>query len=200
MPGRDLDQLEAAVGQAEHAALGDVEHLLAAPARHAAAEGAVLDLRARTCASCLRSRSRSLPSSTATCRSPAVKVPTKTTFLAFWLMLMKPPAPASRGPNLLTLRLPSRVGLRQAEERDVEPAAVVEVELVGLVDDRLGVDRRAEVEAAGRNAADHAGLGGQRQQVDDPLLGGDVGDAFGHADAEVDDAVAPSARARRGAR
>jgi hypothetical protein len=57
--------------------------------------------------------------------------------LAFWLMLMKPPAPASRGPNLLTLTLPSRVGLRQAEEGEVEPAAVVEVELVGLVDDRL---------------------------------------------------------------
>jgi len=37
---------------------------------------------------------------------PALKVPTKTTFFAFWLMLMKPPAPASFGPNLLTFRLP----------------------------------------------------------------------------------------------
>ena len=52
-----------------------------------------------------------------------------------------------------------------------------------------GVDRGAEVEPAGRHAADHAGLGGQRQQVDDLLLGRDVGDAFRHADAEVDDAV-----------
>ena len=115
-------------------------------------------------------------------------------------MLMKPPAPASRGPNLLTLRLPCAVGLRQAEEGDVEPAAVVEVELVRLVDDRLGVHRGAEVEAAGRDAADDAGLGGQREQVDDPLLGGDGGDALGHADAEVDDAVGASAPARRGAR
>ena len=39
--------------------------------------------------------------------APAVKVPQKTTFLAFWLMLMKPPAPASRGPNRETFRLPS---------------------------------------------------------------------------------------------
>jgi hypothetical protein len=35
-----------------------------------------------------------------------VKVPTNTTVRAFWLMLMKPPAPARRGPNLLTFRLP----------------------------------------------------------------------------------------------
>ncbi len=52
-------------------------------------------------------------------------------------MLMKPPAPASRGPNRLTLRLPSRIGLGQPQEGQVEPAAVVEVELVGLVDHRL---------------------------------------------------------------
>ncbi|MCY1526246.1 hypothetical protein D9M68_612550 [compost metagenome] len=39
--------------------------------------------------------------------SPALKVPTKTTALAFWLMLMKPPAPARREPKRETLRLPS---------------------------------------------------------------------------------------------
>ena len=52
-------------------------------------------------------------------------------------MLMKPPAPARRGPNLRDVDVALAVGLREAEERDVEPAAVVEVELVGLVDDRL---------------------------------------------------------------
>jgi hypothetical protein len=118
-----------------------------------------------------------------------VKVPTKTTFLAFWLMLMKPPAPARRGPNFETLRLPSAVGLGQAEEGDVEPAAVVEIELAGLVDDGLGIDGRAEIEPAGRHAADHAGFGGQREQVDDLFLGRDAGDAFRHADAEIDDVV-----------
>jgi len=48
-----------------------------------------------------------VPLSTTTCKSPVVKVPTKTTSRADWLMLMKPPAPARRLPNLLTLRLPS---------------------------------------------------------------------------------------------
>ena len=53
------------------------------------------------------------------------------------------------------------VGLGEAEEGEVEPAAVVEVELVRLVDDRLGIDGGAEVQARCRHAADHAGLGGQ---------------------------------------
>ena len=120
-----------------------------------------------------------------------MNVPRNTTFLAFWLMLMKPPAPASAVPNRLTLTLPSASTCARPRNGDVQPAAVVEVELGRLVDHRLRVARGAEVEAAGRHAADDARLGGQRQQVDDALLGGDVGDAFGHADAEVDDAVAP---------
>ena len=48
----------------------------------------------------------SRPLRTATCKPPALKLPTNTTRRALWLMLMNPPAPASRGPNLLTLRLP----------------------------------------------------------------------------------------------
>ena len=83
-----------------------------------------------------------------TCRSPAVKVPTNTTSRADWLMLMKPPAPASRGAELADVEVALGVGLRQAEDRDIEAAAVVEVELARLVDDRLRVDRRAEVQAA----------------------------------------------------
>ena len=62
-----------------------------------------------------------------------MKVPAKTSVRAFWLMLMKPPAPASRGPKRLTLTLPRAVGLRHAEAGQVEPAAVVEVELLVLV-------------------------------------------------------------------
>ena len=120
---------------------------------------------------------------------PAPKVPTKITFLAFWLMLMKPPAPASLGPNLLTLRLPGAVDLGEAEKGHVETAAIVEIELIGLVDDGLGVDRRAEIDPACGDAADHARLCRQRDEVDDLLLVGDSRDAFGHADAEIDDAV-----------
>ena len=54
------------------------------------------------------------------------------------------------------------VDLGEAEEGAVEPAAVVEVELIGLVDDGLGIDGGAEVEAGGGHAADDAGLGRQR--------------------------------------
>ena len=118
-----------------------------------------------------------------------MKVPANTTRRALWLMLMKPPAPARRGPKRLTLTLPSRIDLRHAEARHVEPAAVVEVELLVLVDDRLGVDRGAEVETALRQAADDAGLGGQRHVAQDPLLVGDRGHPFGHADAQVHDAA-----------
>jgi hypothetical protein len=77
------------------------------------------------------------------------------------------------------------VGLRQPEDGDVQPAAVVEVELVGLVDDGLRIHRRAEIQPARRNAADHTRLGRQRDQVDDALLGRDAGHAFRHADAQV---------------
>ena len=84
------------------------------------------------------------------------------------------------------------VGLREPEERRVQTAAVVEVELIGHVDDRLRVGGRAERGAAGRDAADDAGLGGQRHQVGDLLLGGHRGDPFGDADAEVHYAVRPA--------
>ena len=67
------------------------------------------------------------------------------------------------GPNRLTLTLPSRVDLRHAEAGQIEPAAIVEVELLVLVHHRLRVERRAEIEPALRHAADDARLGGQRQ-------------------------------------
>ena len=81
------------------------------------------------------------------------------------------------------------VGRRQTQHGDVEPAAVVEVELVGLVDDGLRVHRRAKVESTRRQAADDARLGRQRQQVDDFFFRRHVGHAFGHADPQVDHLV-----------
>ena len=81
------------------------------------------------------------------------------------------------------------IDLGEAEEGAVEPAAIVEVELIGLVDDSLRIDRGAEVEAGGRHAADHAGLGRQREQIGDALFRCHGGDAFRHADAEIDDGV-----------
>ena len=165
MPGAISVSTEAAGAQLEHAALGDVEHLLAAAQRVGAGERAVLDGRRRTCGAAPSRAMRRPPSATRDVARARRNVPANTTFFALWLMLMKPPAPARRGPNFETLTLPSASACGEAEHRDVEPAAVVEVELVRLVDDRLRVDRGAEVQAAGRDAADHAGLGGEREQV-----------------------------------
>ena len=104
-------------------------------------------------------------------------------------MFMKPPAPASRGPNFDTLRLPSAVGLRESEKCKVQTATVVEVELVRLINDRLRVGRRAEAEPAGGNSADDAWLRGERKKINDPFLSGNATNALGHADAEIDDTV-----------
>ena len=46
------------------------------------------------------------PFSNPTASPPVVKVPQKNTFFAFWVMLIKPPHPAMREPNLLTLMFP----------------------------------------------------------------------------------------------
>ena len=61
--------------------------------------------------------------------------------------------------------------------------------MIWLVDDRLRIDRRAEIEASGRYAADDTGFSGQRQQVRDLLLVGDVGDTLRHTDTEIDDTI-----------
>ena len=51
----------------------------------------------------------------------------------------------------------------------------------------FGVDCRAEIEAALRNAADDAGLGRQGHKVEELFFGGNRRDTFGHADPEIDD-------------
>ena len=81
------------------------------------------------------------------------------------------------------------VGLRHAEAGEVEPAAVVEVELLVLGDDGARVDGGAEVEPALRQAADDPGLGGERHLLEQVLLLGHRGHGLGHADAEIDHAA-----------
>jgi len=85
-------------------------------------------------------------------------------------MLMKPPAPASPRAELADIEIAVAVHLRQSQAGHVQSAAVVKVELGRLIEDGLGIARGAEAEAAGRNASDHAWLGGEREQIDDPFL------------------------------
>lgn len=54
-----------------------------------------------------KSRARSTPGAISISSRPSGAVPRNNTRLAFWLMLMKPPAPARRQPNSYTLMLPS---------------------------------------------------------------------------------------------
>ena len=63
-------------------------------------------------------------------------------------MLMKPPEPARRGAEAADVDVAGAIGLRHAEAGQVETAAVVEIELLVLVQQRLGVDRGAEVQPA----------------------------------------------------
>src|ERR1700679_174697 len=79
--------------------------------------------------------------------------------------------------------------LRKTEKRDIQPASIVKVELIRLVDNGLGIRRRAEVQTARRDAADDTRLGRHRKEIDDLLLVGDTGNTFRHADTEVDNAV-----------
>ena len=79
------------------------------------------------------------------------------------------------------------VGLRQAQEGDVEPSAVVPVEHGRLLEVCLGVARRAEEQVGPRFTAHRAGLGREGHHLVDPLVGGQPAHGVGIADAEVDD-------------
>ena len=81
------------------------------------------------------------------------------------------------------------VGLRHAETGEVQSAAIVEVELLVLGDDRRRVERRAEIEPALRYAAEDAGFGGERHLIQQVLLPRHGGHGFGHADAQIDHAA-----------
>ena len=59
---------------------------------------------------------------------------------------------------------PRRIDLDEGQEGEVEPAAVVEVELVGLVDHRVVVLRGAGVGPGQRRAADEALLVGEHDR------------------------------------
>ena len=113
---------------------------------------------------------------------------------------MKPPAPAKLASEPADIDVAVCIGLRHAEAGEIEPAAVIEVELLVLLDDGLRIERRAEVESALRHAADDSGLGGERHVFEHSLLRRNGGHALRHADAEIDNAARAAARRRSAAR
>ena len=81
------------------------------------------------------------------------------------------------------------VTFSHAQESHVQPAAIVKVELIRMVDDCIGVGRSAKVSAAGRYTANRSGFDSQCQLIADTFFIGYTGDAFRNPDAQVDDGV-----------
>ena len=81
------------------------------------------------------------------------------------------------------------VGLRHAEASHVQPAAVIKVELLILLNDGCRVQASSETQPTLRQTADHAGLGGQSNKFEYVLFGGDGGETLGHTNPEIDDAA-----------
>src|SRR6478609_10795693 len=91
--------------------------------------------------------------------------------------------------ELADVQVTLRIRLSESKECCIEAATIVEIELIGLVNNRLRVDRRSEIEAACGHAADDAGFGSQREQIGDLLFVRDVCDTFRHTDAKIDNAI-----------
>src|SRR5271156_2998817 len=79
------------------------------------------------------------------------------------------------------------VDFGKREEGEIEPTAVVEIELVGLVDHRLIVSARAGLIAGCRHTADQALLVGEHDVVDRIFLGGQRGNASRDSRTEIAD-------------
>ena len=93
-----------------------------------------------------------------------------------------------------------QVALGHAEAGHVETAAVIEVELLVLLDDRVGVGRGPEARTGREHAADRPGFRRQRDVGRHLFFVGDGGDAFRRANAEIDHAVRRQLESWRAAR
>ena len=168
--GRDLDQLKALFAEAQHAALGDVEHGLARRAGPLAAESHMFhfvdELRHRAVAANAQPAVADVDLGAGGERPDEKHV-------ARSLADIDEPAGAGEPPTeAADVDVPVAVDLRYAKECLIQSRAVVEVELVGLINDCLRVGGRAEAQAAGGHAADRARLDGERDQVENPFLAG----------------------------
>src|SRR6185369_1298628 len=150
---RNLDQLQPArVGQAQYAAFGDIQDALAAAAGFPATEGAVLDLTDE-----LAHRAFAGDANLAAFelhRQVASREGADEHHGLGVLADVDEAAGAGQArTELADVEVALGIRLSEPQHGQVQAAAVVEVELVRLVDHRLAVDGGAEAQAAGRNAA-----------------------------------------------
>ena len=184
-----LHELHAVLRQCEDAALGDVVHRLVGHDRVAPAEGDMLNLPEEL-----------FPGSFLPDFQKAVvdrhlqavggEGPHEHHFPGVLADVDETPRPCKPVAEFAHVEISLLIGLGQPEKAAVEPAPVIEIELIGLIDDAVCIDGRTKAQAPRRKPADDPGLGRKRDVLEDLLLMRDAGDPFRHADAEIDDAVA----------
>ena len=162
--GRHLRQLKAIGDKAEDTALRDVQHALATPQGVVAGESAMLDL-AYELANVALAGDDEAPVRYLHGERPRRECAYEHHCLGALADVDEPARSSEARPEARHVEIAVPVDLGEAEECTIEPATIVEIELIGLVDDGLRVHCGAEVEAGGRNAADHAGLGSQRDEI-----------------------------------
>ncbi|AQH05903.1 hypothetical protein A9R05_43690 (plasmid) [Burkholderia sp. KK1] len=84
--------------------------------------------------------------------------------------------------------IPSPIDLGHAKACEIRAAAVIEIEPLVPVQERLCIDARTEVQSALRHPADHSRLGGQREMIEHPFFRSNTRDRLGHPDSQVDHA------------
>ena len=183
-PGRELEELDPPRAEAEDGPLGDVAHGLPAGRRARAAEGHVLHLLPELHhppvaddveAPVLHARVPRLPEQAA-----------EDDPLGVLGDVDEPAAPREAGAELADVDVPGKVDLGERQECQVQPPALVEVELGDLVDDRLHVRLGGQRATAHRQPADRPLLDRDREVVEQPLLGGDDRDAIRDPEADVE--------------
>ena len=184
----DLDQRHAGRGEFENTALGNIAHGLALFTGIVPAEGDMLDLRHEFVGFTFLGdlQGAILDGGFESAGREGAR---KDDFLGVLADVDEAARAGQAGAEFADIKVALPVGLGQTQKGDVQAAAVIEIKLRGLVDHRLGVDGRTEIESAGRKPPDDAGLGRQGHGVEDALFIGHDRNAFGHADAQVDDAV-----------
>src|ERR1022692_4289220 len=144
----NLDEFEALGAESEHAPLRDVQHRGAAAHRFGAAEGSMFDaLHELVPVAIMADRQHSLMD-----RDLDLSGTEGTDEHHFLCVLadVDETARACQPPaELRNVEITFPVGLRKAQKGNIQPTAIVEIELAGLVDDGLGIDGGAKVESAG---------------------------------------------------
>ena len=186
--GCDLDEHEPVVLEREHRPFGDVADLLSALARQPAVERDLADLRHELAeAALVRDPDPAVDLDLETPRGQRADEVDLARPRADVREAARPANPPLEGVDVDVALL---VHLRERQAGDIEPAAVVEIEHVRLVDHRLVVEAGTALVPRDGHAAKDALLDGQHQLIGDALLPGDAADELADPEAEVADRAA----------